>query len=325
MKRFESRIERMDDIERQLAQYPTGLSITYLARRYHVNRSTIYRDFNALERRGTGLIQDGHRWKLDHRRMLYATHFTPYELISLYIAARLLARYSDEQNPHMVAALVKLADALQRHSTLISRHIAESARALAERPANPEQAEIFETITQSWLQARKVRLLYQSFTDQQPTERLFSPYLIEPTGLGYSVYVIGHDDLRHDLRTLKLDRISRAELTAEPFVLPADFDPSRLLATAWGVIWREDGQEEVRLRFHARVARRVKESVWHPSQRIEDLPDGSCLLTVHIASLIEIKPWIRQWGADVEVLQPAALRQQIIQELRQQCALYEIS
>jgi len=320
--RFDHRFTRLDDIERKLTQHPDGLSITELARIYGVDRSTIYRDISALEERGTGLIQDGRRWKLDHRRMLYATHFTPHELVALYLASRLLVRYSDEQNPHVISALEKLADALQRHSPLVTSHIAKSAQTVSARPVRPDYVEAFEVLTQAWLLGRKARIAYQGSHDDQPTERLFSPYVIEPSGLAYSIYVIGYDDLRADVRTLKLDRVCSAHLTDESFSFPDDFDPLRRLATAWGIIWRDDGQEEVRLRFDARVSRRVKESVWHPSQRIEDLPDGSCLFTVHIGSLTEIKPWIRQWGADVEVLAPLGLRADLAAEVHALSALY---
>ncbi len=322
MQRFESRVERMDDIERKLARYPAGLTITFLARQYGVNRSTVYRDLSALERRGTGLIQDGRRWKLDHRRTLVATRFTPYELVSLYLAARLLTRYSDETNPHIVKSLEKLADALQAHSALVAHHIAQSADTISARPSRPDYVQAFEILTQSWLQGRKARIRYQSLNDEHAIERLFWPYIIEPSGLSFSYYVIGHDELRGAVRTLKLDRILHAQLTDETFTCPDDFDLSRLLASAWGIIWSQDNSEEVYLRFSPRVTRRVKESVWHPSQRLEDLPDGSCLFTVHIGSLTEIKPWIRQWGADVEVIGPPALRAELADEARTLAALY---
>jgi predicted DNA-binding transcriptional regulator YafY len=255
--------------------------------------------------------------------MLFATRFTPFEVTALYLAARLLSRYSDEQNPHVVKALVKLADALQQHSPLVARHITQAAASVRERPTQTDYVEAFEVITQAWFLARKARITYQGASDEQATERLFSPYVLEPSGLGYSCYVIGYDDLRGAMRTLKLERIRTATLTEEPFNRPDDFDPYRLLASAWGIIWSQDSQEEVRLRFAPRVARRVKESLWHPSQSIEDLPDGSCLFTVHIGSLTEIRPWIRQWGADVEALAPPALRTELAAEARALAVLYD--
>ena len=67
---------------------------------------------------------------------------------------------------------------------------------------------------------------------------------------------------------------------------------------------------DVTMKFSPRVTRRVKESVWHPSQSIEDTPEGGCILRVRVNSTIEITPWIRSWGPDVEVLEPKGLREE---------------
>lgn len=49
--------------------------------------------------------------------------------------------------------------------------------------------------------------------------------------------------------------------------------------------------------------------MWHPSQTIEDLPDGGYLLRLRTNPL-EITPWLRGWGPDVEVLEPQSLREE---------------
>lgn len=74
--------------------------------------------------------------------------------------------------------------------------------------------------------------------------------------------------------------------------------------------WGAGGEPtEVVLRFAAgRAAERVRETNWHESQTIEDMPDGGCVLRIVVGSTQEMKPWIRQWGPDCEVLAPAALR-----------------
>ena len=56
----------------------------------------------------------------------------------------------------------------------------------------------------------------------------------------------------------------------------------------------------VKLKFSANVARRVKETVWHQSQQIQDLSDGSCTLTLQVGST-RTTPWDLGWGPDVEV------------------------
>jgi len=66
----------------------------------------------------------------------------------------------------------------------------------------------------------------------------------------------------------------------------------------------------------------VRETTWHETQRIEALPDGRCLMRVMVGSTQEMKPWIRQWGPDCEVLAPAALRAEVAEEMRRAGALY---
>jgi predicted DNA-binding transcriptional regulator YafY len=320
----DTRYERLDDIERKLARRPEGWTTGELAREYGVDPDTILRDLTLLDERGTGLIKQGRRYILDHRRSLHSVKLTNNEVLALYLAARLLSRHSDEHNPHVVKALEKLADALDAKSPLIAHHIAQAAAAVRQRRMRREYVEALEVLTQGWAEGRKVRLRYRSYAKDETTERTFAPYFIEPSGIGYACYVIGFDELRGALRTLKIERIHESRLTDERFTVPSSFDPQQLLASAWGVIWRDEGEIEVTLRFAPAVVRRVKESVWHPSQRIEDLPDGSCLFTVRVGSTLEFKPWVRQWGSAVTVVSPAAFRDEILEEVRAMAREYAI-
>jgi predicted DNA-binding transcriptional regulator YafY len=325
MTRSDTRYERLDDIERKLARRPEGWTTGELAREFGVDPDTVLRDLNLLEGRGTGLIKQGRRYILDHRRSLHSVKLSSNEVLALYLAARLLSRHSDEHNPHVVKALEKLADALEAKSPLMAQHVAQAAAAVRARRTRREYVEALEVLTQGWAEGRKVLLRYRSYTKDETTERIFAPYFIEPSGIGYACYVIGLDELRGALRTLKVERVQEARLTDERFEVPSSFDPQQLLASAWGVIWRDEGEIEVTLRFVPAVVRRVKESVWHPSQRIEDLPDGSCLFTVHVGSTLEFKPWVRQWGAAVSVLSPHDFREEIAAEVREMARGYGIA
>lgn len=319
---FETRFERIMDMERKFARRPEGWTTSELAQEYDVNQTTIQRDISMLEMMGTGLIKEGWRYKLDHRRALYTLKLTNHEMMALYIAARLLSRYSDEHNPHVVKAIEKVADAVRDRAPDLARHIDQAAEAVRERRARPEYLEAMETLTLGWVQHRKVRLRYRSYTKDETTERIFAPYYIEPSAWGYACYVIGYDELRGALRTLKIERIAAASLTDEPFAIAPTFDPRKKLASAWGIIWSDDDPITITLRFAPSVVRRVKESMWHHSQHVEDLPDGACLFTVQVGSLMEFKPWVRQWGAAVEVISPPAFRDEMIAEVREMAALY---
>src|SRR6266849_3785054 len=132
----------------------------------------------------------------------------------------------------------------------------------------------------------------------------------KPNPGGHSRYVIGHDSASGQLRTFKVERIEHAELTAESFDIPPDFDAAGRLRQAWGI--SDEEAVHVCLRFvDAAAAKRVMETNWHPSQRLETQPDGSLVLTLDVGGLLEIIPWLLSWGAALEVLEPLALRDSI--------------
>lgn len=313
MPNTESRYERLDEIERLLARHPRGMTTGELARALGVNISTIARDLAFLESRGTGLIHEGRRYLLDHRRTLYTVKLTTDEMLALYLAARLLSRHSDKHNPHVVRALEKLADALRTKSPLIAQHIDMAANAVRDRRQRPVYVEALHVVARGWAEGRTVTFRYRDGKGEI-TERIFAPYYLEPSGIGYACYAIGFDYVKEGLRTFKIERMTEPRLTEERFTIPDTFDPQRQLANAWGVIWRDEGSIDVTLRFAPSVVERLKESVWHHSQTLQDLPDGSCLFTVQVGSTLEMKPWIRQWGEDVVVIAPPELRAEVAEE-----------
>src|SRR5260370_2421222 len=257
MRAPEHGLERIGRIERKLAQRPGGWTTGDLAREFHVDPSTIRSDLGVIQSMGTVLTKRGRPSLLDYP---LPHHFKPStnELLAILRAVGLASSHEDEHNPHVVTALEKLADVLQAKSPLIARHIAQAATAVCSRPTRREYVQALEVLTQGWAEGKKVRLRYRSYTKDETTERTFAPYFIEPSGIGYACYAIGYDDLRGEIRTLKIERIYEAALTEEHFSIPESFDPQKLLAAAWGVIWRDEGEIEVTLRFAPTVVRRVK-------------------------------------------------------------------
>jgi predicted DNA-binding transcriptional regulator YafY len=78
----------------------------------------------------------------------------------------------------------------------------------------------------------------------------------------------------------------------------------------------------VRLRFDASVASRVRESVWHRSQKLTELPGGGVELELDVAGIVEIRPWILGWGDAVEVLEPPELRDVVAAAVTRAAARY---
>lgn len=321
--RAESRAARLHRVEEILYNAPpAGLTMNEIAARCGVNRSTIWKDIRALTANEVPIWDDGAgRYGILRERYITSVRLNLHEATALFLATRLLTRYSDTHHPHVARAIEKLAAAMPRD--MMQNHIRLAAEVVRTRRDQPELTRVLERLTEAWAERKRVRIWQKSKEGDPARVRQFDPYFIEPSGVGYSLYVIGWDYYRNDIRTFKIDRLARVELTTERFTPRADFDPYRYLHTAWGVNWGSGEEIEVRLQFTpGRVADRVRESEWHYSQKLENLPDGGCIMTVKVGSTLEMKPFIRQWGADCVVLAPDALRQEIAEEMRQAAKNY---
>jgi predicted DNA-binding transcriptional regulator YafY len=252
------------------------------------------------------LYEEDGRIVIDPNYFVQPVKFTLREAMALLMGVRLMHRHTDEADPDVSDAFTKLAAVLPAP---VAEYVHATVRQMAERPPNPVYSRVFQTITLGWAGRKVVRIWYPS-AEGGVKPRDVEPYFLEPSLIGHSAYVVAKDRALQQMRTFKLERIVRAEPTPQTYSIPKEFDISVYLAKAWG-IFHSGEPVEVRLRFFAPAAARVKESVWHPSQRLSEGPDGSVDMTVTVAGTVEIAPWILGWGDAVEVLGPRALRDRI--------------
>lgn len=297
-----------------------GVPVSEIARLTGMNVRTVYRDLKALEEElAVPIYQAGRgRYGIERRFFLPPLHLTVPEAIVLFLAARLIARWSDESDQAVIGAFTKIAAALPQP---IARHVTATMLAVGEQHPNERFTAIFNTVARGWAEGRVVEIVYRSGgratgSGEERRTRV-QPYLLEPFGAGRSIYLIGFDESVDAIRTFKIERIRQATLTVDRYEIPESFDPDEYLASSWG-IWSLDNTPpvEVRLRFDPVVADRVRETVWHRSQTLEDLPDGGIEMTVRVAGIVEIRPWILSWGDQVEVLAPSELRDAVAAAVR---------
>ena len=303
-----NRAIRLTKIQYLLHSHPGGLTTRELAELCGVCMRTIQRDLHSLENElGIPLTQQGDYYGIMEGYVLPPVSLSLYEALAVFISLRLCLRQTDKNNPHIEKALTKISSTLPES---LRSQVEKSLEYIHKKPVTPDYTQVFEKVALAWTTRRRMKIAYQSLQSEEVREWLLEPYFVEATGVGYSVYVIGHAvrEGKEGLITFKLDRIKSAEVLESNFEPPADFDISKLLSGSWGIIWGEE--QEVELKFSPAVTRRVKEAHWHISQVITDLPDGGCILKLKVGSLLEITPWIRSWGPDVEVLAPESLRQE---------------
>lgn len=333
MSRVEHKASRLIQIENLLLAHPEGLTQADIARKLQVDRSTINRDLVDLPKHI--YIEDDGRLRIDRSADLINVRLNLHEALAVHVAARLLATRVDRQNRHAAAALRKLGLAMERWARRISTHVLQSADVMddAARRDDPVYLDVLEKLTEAWANERKIHVWHQGEAGETVLEYLLCPYFIEPYAVGQTTHVIGLARMFRDgggltpekMRTFKIERVRRAEVTRDPYEIPADFDPRSLLANAWGIWYSQGEPVEVALKFSPNVARRVRETQWHPSEQEEAQPDGSILWRARIAEPKEMIPWIRGWGADCEVLAPEGLRKALEREARKMARVYGVA
>lgn len=310
--------ERLTELKRRYIQ--RAYSDIELAELLGTRRETIFRDRRELSTEYPFLKDKTGRWKIDRSRLLSEIKINIHEALMLYLAARKNSRQTKIQNPHAINAVEKLAAVLEQPMT---EKLLKATNTAMKQEKNPEKIKIIEILTQAWIEQRKVRIRYQPFGMDEYRNHTIHPYLIEPSIWSDSIYAIAYSEVTERIIPFKIGRVDSAFLSGATFDIPDNFDEEEMLKHAWG-IWARTGEPEiVKLRFAAgKASRRLKESIWHPLEKVTELEDGSCLWEAPIAEWREMLPWVRGWGADVEVLEPIELRETLMGEAKAMAEQY---
>lgn len=153
---------------------------------------------------------------------------------------------------------------------------------------------------------RVIRLCYQSFRHPEPFCFNVRPYCVKYFKQRW--YLLGDSDL--GLRIYSLDRFVDMEELEEHFEIPKGFDAEEYFGNYFGVIIGEE-PEDVKIRVVPDQVKYFRTLPMHGSQRETVQEDGSSVLSYHIAPTLDFVQEILSHGADVEVLEPAELRESV--------------
>lgn len=153
---------------------------------------------------------------------------------------------------------------------------------------------------------RVISLCYHSFRHPEPFCFNVSPYCVKYFKQRW--YLLGDSDL--GLRIYSLDRFVDMEELEEHFEIPKGFDAEEYFGNYFGVIIGEE-PEDVKIRVVPDQVKYFRTLPLHGSQRETVQEDGSSVFSYHIAPTFDFVQEILSHGADVEVLEPAELRESI--------------
>lgn len=305
----------------RLLQTENQLTEAEIATHLNLDRRTVN---NYLHKLGARVEKDGHYWMLSpfQPRTPRKLDIDAEQVVVLYLAIRLFVKQSDRRMETAETLLMALADILSE-DLAAGNYFTQAMHELAVRPEDDKHDDILRTLARAMIQRRQVEIVYQPYGGRE-FKTTISPYLLEPSGIGFATYVIGTSSaVDGALRTYKVERIASAKLLRTDFTIPDDFPGLDLLRNAWSIYY---GEQTVRvvLRFSPEVSRRVRETNWRTASAPQPDPDlpNYVRLTFEVADTTDLKPWIRTWGANVEVLEPQSLRDEMVGEARALGRLY---
>ena len=270
-----------------------------------------------LERRTTGNDDDGaiprRTWD-NHRREIETIFDVNIECRksdnTYYIADD--EGYMASEMTHMICNHFAVKNMLVEADHLKSRVMYENI---------PSGYKHLTTVIQAMREGKALNIVYQSFARDEKTEFVLHPYCLKVFRQRW--YVVGWHEPSDDVRIYGLDRVDSMTITTKKFTMPANFDPQEYFEDSFGV-FRNDGVvvETVRLRANDEERAYLRSLPLHHSQQEVEIGEDYSVFEWRLRPSFDFKQAILAMGANVEVLEPQWLREDLRQKLTEMLNLY---
>ncbi len=181
-------------------------------------------------------------------------------------------------------------------------------------------ADVFELVCQAVLNRKRLDVEYYGRQADQVTARTLSPQRLVYYRDNW--YLDAWCHMRQGLRSFSLDAMQAVKANSENAI---EIDAELLnqeLESGYGIFSGKADKWAV-LRFQPAESRWVSKETWHPEQEGDFDKEGRYLLKIPYSQDTELVMDILKYGAGVEVLEPAALRQRIRDRIASMANIYE--
>jgi predicted DNA-binding transcriptional regulator YafY len=241
------------------------------------------------------------------------------ELFALTLGANMLEAYAGSAyQADLKAAIARLAERLPEQNWIDLQQLAQENvmfRCGAELNLDPQ---IWHILEQACQKRRRVKMVYGT-PGKEVSEREFDAYVLHFAR--NNPYVTGWCHSRQMVRDFRVDRIRSLDLLKQTFEVSESFDRK---AHFGRMFQHEVGgvTQSIVIWFDGRSAPYIRERRWHPTQSLEEHPDGAVTLRMEVPGLNEVKRWVLFYGAGARVLGPPDLVEMVRSELAGMNELY---
>lgn len=174
--------------------------------------------------------------------------------------------------------------------------------------AEPEAQRAMRRRLQDCIRKREVaRITYRAPTSEEDDERA-----VRPLGVVWSRgawYLVAWCERSDGIRVFRTDRVRAVECEPRRFTPPGGFSIEAVLRD--GRVLAGDGDATLCVRYSPRVVRWIDER-----EELEPQPDGSAIARYPLHDIEWAVRHVLRYGPDAEVLEPAEVREAVVERLR---------
>lgn len=309
------RHQRLNDMLQVLAQMQAsadGLTLDDIGQILGGGRRTAERVRDALLCAVPAIVETADidrrkRWRLPANALDRLFVPTAEELAALDLAANLLKR---EATAAQADAVERLAAKMRAHARR-DRFLAADAdgealieaQGLVARPGPRPKIDpaVLEALRRAILECRVVRLRYRSRGSRKVSRQVLQPYGFL---YGHRHYLVAWstNEWAEDFRLFSLGDIQAVEFLKESFTRDPGFDLEAFAAQSFGVF--QEPPINIVWRVAPEAAHEARDYLFHPSQRLEEQPDGSLLIHFRTGGVLEMSWHLATWDGRITVIRP---------------------
>ena len=297
-----SRLARLIRMVQEIRSEPRQ-TVANLQKYFGISRSQFFKDKDALAEIG---------FKFNHHRSRgfeitedQLTPVTGFSLSDRLILMFALEHLSATGEAYLAARAVevgrKLASGLAEP---FQSHLLECFDNQITKQKFGVQPAILAGLQEAISEGRRIRIHYTRSEDWTTSWREIDPRRIYLRRSNLYLYARTIDEKPMQWKVFRLNRISGIQPTGiRVAIRPDDDDGFQLrMKNAFGAVIGDE-VETIKIRFSGSSCHYIKEKIWHPSQRLEEQPDGSIIFTVTVADTYEVICWARQFGKEAQVIE----------------------
>lgn len=186
----------------------------------------------------------------------------------------------------------------------------------------PSGQRFLTTILESIRDRKVLRVSHKGFGKQEASTFMLKPYGLKIFKQRW--YVLAESEYPdHRLLVYSLDRFESMEITEKSYSIPEDFDVAEYFRNSYGVTGLSGKPELIRIKVAVSQVPYFRSLPLHHSQQEEETKEAYSVFSYFVVPTYELRQEILSRGANVEVVFPKTLRDQIKEEIAEMHKLYK--